>query len=160
MRRALILFHMAGLLFAVDPPYFVDNIEGWTLPDLSTRGKMQLIPGVLFDCKLQYGSPTYSSSECQLQGTELKIEEGGKTLTYALTTLSVAEIQYDPAKPSSLSYNFSGSYTETLPDGTVFNSTTLLTFERNGAQPNKLSGYFSLGKNSRSSGLAIVAEIK
>ncbi len=158
MRKALVLFHMAGLLVAADPPYFTDVIEGWAFPDLVARDKVVITPGTLVDCKPLHSSPTYSSSECKLQGTDFKITTGGKTLTFPMTKITVSEYQYDPKQPSTLSYYLNGEYRETLPDNSVFESVARLSLERFGSMPGKVRGHFTLQGVGNS--FPIVADIK
>jgi hypothetical protein len=161
MRKALFLFHAAGMLFAADPPYFTDAVQGWAIPDLVTRDKVVLTPGTLTACQLNYSSPSYSSSECQLQGADVKITAAGKTMTYPLTKVFISELQYDPKKPSALSYHLKGPYTETLPDNTVVDTFAVLSLEAGGSNPKKFRGGFSLDIFGTSNdGIPVVAEIK
>lgn len=160
MRKALVLFHVAGLLFAADPPYFTDAVEGWALPDQVTREKAAFTPGKLANCKLRSSSASYTSWDCQVQSANFQRGLNGKTLSYPLSEVSIMEYQYDPNKPSAISYYFSGPYSETLPDGSSLNTEGSLILERAGANPTKLRGRFNLKVLGTNGELRFLAEIK
>lgn len=158
MRKALLFFHFTAVLFAVDPPYFIDNIEAVYLADIVSREKLVFIPGTLNSCKTTYTSATYTSMECGVDNAEIQLTIGAKTVKFPVGQLSTTEYQYDPAEPSVLTYNFMGKHSETLSNGMVMESGVSLYFDRKGVTPNRIQGRFSL--TNFSLGGSFLAELK
>jgi hypothetical protein len=144
MRKALFLFHCVAVLFAADPPYFLQDIEGYYLPDIVSRHKATLAVGTIDTCKQTYAAPTYAAWECNLINSEIRIDVAGTNVTYVFTILNVSEYQWDPKEPSNVNYAFLGNYQEVLPDGVMIETPVNLTFERNATTANAVRGRLSL----------------
>lgn len=162
MRKAILAFHLFTVsLFAGDPGYFTDTAKGLYFRDLISREPIEIIPGTLVDCKETAHSQTYTYWDCKAQGAELRIQANGKTATFIFEKLSATEYQTNPTEPSTISYSFTGTYQETLPDGAVVDATAQLSLSRYGAAPNSLRGqiYVSAAQFGFSMSGALAAQI-
>ncbi len=157
MRKALFLF-LASTTLLADPPYFTDNIEGIYLLDIVNREKVVIVPGTLVGCVQGPGSASWSSWECGLDKAEIQLSVGTKTMVLPVDKLNATEYQSDPSQPSVLSYNFGGTYKETLSNGMEIDSYTSVYFDRKGATPNRIQGRINL--SNFSAGCSFFAEIK
>jgi hypothetical protein len=144
MRKALVLFHLAGVLFAADPVYFTDPVEGTFFQGLNGRGKFTFVPGKLEDCTSKTSSSASMSSECKLKGAEIKVAFNGQNLSYPVQSMHLNEFNFDKKSPF-YSYGFSGAYKETLPNKQVLDTTVDFFFDRSMVHPAVGRGKLDIG---------------
>ena len=144
MRYAVVLFHLAGGLFAADLPYFTDPVNATYFADLSTRSKASLVPGTLEDCTTK-STKTATNWECKLKGAAFKVAFNGADIVYPLDTVRAVEFTFDVKAPSSFTYYFSGPLKERLADGTELATTIRVYFDRYMERPTFAHGKFDVG---------------
>ncbi len=144
MRYAVVLFHLAGGLFAADLPYFTNPIDATYFADLTTRSKASLVPGTLDGCTSK-STTTATNWECKLKGAALKVSFRGTDVVYPLDVVRAVEFTFDVKAPSSFTYYFSGPMKEHLADGTELAATTSVYFDRYMERPDFARGKFDIG---------------
>jgi len=144
MKWALIGFQFfAGFAMAADPVYPKSTVTGYVVRDFDEFNNLTFKPGTLSDCKSS-GSGGFTSYSCTITGAELIVEIKGTDRVFPITGMSAYEMAGTATSPEYSNYYFSGVYGMILPDGTPYDTTVSISFNRSGTNPDRLSGNFEV----------------